>query len=113
MPCAAAGPGSGDDAAVGVDHNRGEKKFPYAKSRLTTVLGGMEKQRATHDHPATVEEPARHLARDCEARHDDCTQSYLRVLDLRFQGCLPMSIGASAYVGVLAWANPCLCPAQR
>ena len=42
MPCAAAGPGPGDDAAVGVDHNRGEKKFPYAKSRLTTVLGGME-----------------------------------------------------------------------
>jgi hypothetical protein len=26
----------------GIDHNRGEKKFPYAKSRLTTVLGGME-----------------------------------------------------------------------
>ena len=42
MPCAAAGPGPGDDAAVGIDHNRGEKKFPYAKSRLTTVLGGME-----------------------------------------------------------------------
>ena len=43
MPCAAAGPSTeGVDMTVGIDHNRGEKKYPYAKSRLTTVLGGME-----------------------------------------------------------------------
>ena len=45
MPCAAAGPSGGDLAHPGhegIDHNRGEKKFPYAKGRLTALLGGME-----------------------------------------------------------------------
>ena len=45
MPCAAAGPSGGDfphPGHEGIDHNRGEKKFPYAKGRLTALLGGME-----------------------------------------------------------------------
>jgi hypothetical protein len=45
MPCAAAGPSGGDlshPGTEGIDHNRGEKKFPYAKARLTALMGGME-----------------------------------------------------------------------